>query len=97
MLHLIVLALQSLENKAESQQDRHDDDKGKPRKDKDRQEGVDRADIVTAIAGWATVTDIHVGFQRLDGRNLLGFNDGVSNPRPGSGDKFDSVVWTREG
>lgn len=53
-------------------------------------------DIVTAIRGWATVVDFHLGFQRLDGRNLLGFNDGVSNPNPGSGDKFDLVVWTTE-
>lgn len=53
-------------------------------------------DIVSAIDGWATITDIHAGFQRLDGRNLMGFNDGISNPRPGTVDKFDSVVWTTE-
>jgi Dyp-type peroxidase family len=56
----------------------------------------DPKDIVTAISEWATVTDMHVGFQRMDGRNLMGFNDGISNPRPGSGAKFDSVVWTTE-
>jgi deferrochelatase/peroxidase EfeB len=27
----------------------------------------------------------HAGFQRLDGRNLMGFNDGVSDPAPGNG------------
>ena len=32
----------------------------------------------------------------MDGRNLMGFNDGVSNPNPGSGDKFDNVVWTTD-
>jgi Dyp-type peroxidase family len=53
-------------------------------------------DIVRAIGGWATVTDLHAGFQRIDGRNLMGFNDGISNPSPGSGDKFDNVVWTTE-
>ena len=54
-------------------------------------------DILTAIRGWATVNDIHIGFQRIDGRNLMGFYDGLSNPRPGSGDLFDRVVWTTEG
>jgi len=29
-------------------------------------------DIVTAIRDWAIVTDIHSGFQRIDGRNLMG-------------------------
>ncbi len=61
-----------------------------------KKEGEEASDIVTAIAGWATVTDIHTGYQRIDGRNLMGFNDGVSNPRQGSGPKFDSVVWTTE-
>jgi Dyp-type peroxidase family len=54
-------------------------------------------DIVSAIAGWATITDVHAGFQRIDGRNLMGFNDGVSNPRPGKDDKgklFDEKVFT---
>ncbi len=51
-------------------------------------------DIISAIEGWATVVDVHGGFQRLDGRNLMGFNDGVSNPKPRSGAPFDDVVWT---
>jgi Dyp-type peroxidase family len=50
------------------------------------------ADVVTAVRGWATITDTHDGFQRTDGRNLQGFNDGVSNPRAGSA-QFDQVVW----
>jgi Dyp-type peroxidase family len=50
-------------------------------------------DITSALEGWATVEDVHAGFQRLDGRNLLGFNDGVSNPSPGTGAYFDNVVW----
>jgi Dyp-type peroxidase family len=54
-------------------------------------------DIVSAIDEWATITDIHAGFQRIDGRNLMGFNDGVSNPRPGKDEKgklFDEQVFT---
>jgi Dyp-type peroxidase family len=51
-------------------------------------------DIISAIEGWATIVDVHAGFQRLDGRNLMGFNDGVSNPRPHSGAPFNDVVWT---
>jgi Dyp-type peroxidase family len=51
-------------------------------------------DITSALDGWATIEDVHAGFQRLDGRNLMGFNDGVSNPTPGSGLSFDNVVWT---
>ena len=51
-------------------------------------------DITSALEGWATVVDVNAGFQRLDGRNLMGFNDGVSNPIPGSGAPFDDVVWT---
>jgi Dyp-type peroxidase family len=47
-------------------------------------------DILTALSGWANVTDIHTGFQRLDGRNLLGFNDGISNPDRLS----NTVIWT---
>jgi len=83
------------ENKLESQKEKFDDDR-KQIKNKDKQDGEDAPDIVTAIEGWATVTDIHIGFQRIDGRNLMGFNDGVSNPTQGSGDKFDGVVWTTE-
>jgi Dyp-type peroxidase family len=59
--------------------------------------GEEPSDIVSAIESWATITDVHAGFQRIDGRNLMGFNDGVSNPRPGSGQSFDEVVWTTEG
>lgn len=50
-------------------------------------------DIVSATAGWATIADVHLGFQRTDGRNLQGFNDGVSNPRALS-PMFDQVVWS---
>lgn len=50
-------------------------------------------DITRALEGWATVADVHTGFQRLDGRNLMGFNDGVSNPKPGTA-LFEDVVWT---
>jgi Dyp-type peroxidase family len=64
-------------------------------------EGADPApeetppDIVSAVADWATITDVHAGFQRTDGRNLQGFNDGVSNPRAGS-PQFDAVVWSTD-
>ena len=34
-------------------------------------------DISAAVSEWAIVTDIHSGFQRLDGRNLMGFVDGI--------------------
>jgi Dyp-type peroxidase family len=84
------------ENKLESQEEKGDDDKNKLNKYKGKQEEEVTPDIVTAISGWATVSDIHAGFQRIDGRNLMGFNDGVSNPNPGSGNKFDSVVWSTE-
>src|SRR4051812_9952955 len=47
-------------------------------------------DILTAISGWTKITDIHTGFQRIDGKNLLGFNDGISNPDRLS----NTVVWT---
>jgi Dyp-type peroxidase family len=47
-------------------------------------------DILTAIKGWAKITDINPGFQRIDGKNLLGFNDGISNPDRLSND----VIWT---
>jgi Dyp-type peroxidase family len=59
-----------------------------------RRENLETPDIVTAITGWATITDINVGFQRVDGRNLQGFNDGVSNPRRLS-PLFDEIVWTK--
>jgi Dyp-type peroxidase family len=51
-------------------------------------------DITSALEGWAIIVGVSAGFQRLDGRNLMGFNDGVSNPIPGSGASFDDVVWT---
>jgi Dyp-type peroxidase family len=51
-------------------------------------------DITSALEGWAIIVDVNDGFQRLDGRNLMGFNDGVSNLVPGSGAAFDDVVWT---
>jgi Dyp-type peroxidase family len=47
-------------------------------------------DIYTAIKNWANITDFHSGFQRIDGKNLLGFNDGISNPFRLSND----VIWT---
>lgn len=53
-------------------------------------------DIRSALEGWATIVVVKSGFQRLDGRNLMGFNDGISNPIPGSGSIFDDVVCTTE-
>ena len=50
----------------------------------------DMSDIYSIIRSWAKITDIHAGFQRLDGKNLLGFNDGISNPSRLS----NNVVWT---
>jgi Dyp-type peroxidase family len=50
-------------------------------------------DILTAINGWASIADIHYGFQRLDGRNLMGFHDGISNPDRLS---LEDIVWIRE-
>jgi Dyp-type peroxidase family len=73
-----------------------DYNESKKNKNDEEQKKDPAEDIVTAIHDWATVTDMHVGFQRMDGRNLMGFNDGISNPRPGAGDKFNSVVWTTE-
>ncbi|MGI0044130.1 MAG: Dyp-type peroxidase, partial [Nitrososphaeraceae archaeon] len=49
-------------------------------------------DIVTAIGDWAYITDVHSGFQRIDGRNLMGFDDGISNP-----DRLqNNIVWTAD-
>ena len=49
-------------------------------------------DVVTAINEWGIVIDIHAGFQRIDGRNLMGFNDGISNP-----DRLvNDVIWITE-
>jgi Dyp-type peroxidase family len=50
----------------------------------------DFPDIYAAIKSWARVADFHAGFQRIDGKNLLGFNDGVSNPFRLS----NNVIWT---
>jgi Dyp-type peroxidase family len=47
-------------------------------------------DIHNAIMPWARITDLHVGFQRIDGKNLMGFNDGISNPFRLS----NNVIWT---
>ena len=47
-------------------------------------------DISAAVSEWAIVTDIHSGFQRLDGRNLMGFVDGISQPERLEND----VIWT---
>ena len=47
-------------------------------------------DISTAVSEWAIVTDVHSGFQRLDGRNLMGFMDGISQPERLKND----VIWT---
>jgi Dyp-type peroxidase family len=58
-----------------------------PRADQVTNEDVD---IYSTISNWADVTDIHSGFQRMDGRNLMGFNDGISNPKRLSND----TVWT---
>ena len=38
-------------------------------------------DIFGAINGWANITDVHAGFHRTDGRNLMGFYDGNFKPR----------------
>lgn len=50
-------------------------------------------EIFSTVNEWATVTDIHAGFQRFDGRNLMGFKDGTSNPKRLSND----VVWLTPG
>lgn len=56
----------------------------------DQGDDINVHDIVTAVKDWAIVTDVHSGFQRLDGRNLMGFNDGISNV-----DRLrNEVVWT---
>jgi Dyp-type peroxidase family len=58
----------------------------------DQAEGCDKwHDVVGSIRGWAKITDIHSGFQRLDGRNLMGFRDGISQP---SGQLRNKLVWT---
>jgi Dyp-type peroxidase family len=37
-------------------------------------------DIIEAIKEWAKITDVQNGFHRADGKNLMGFYDGISNP-----------------
>jgi Dyp-type peroxidase family len=37
-------------------------------------------DIIEAITDWGVIVDVHNGFHRADGRNLMGFYDGISNP-----------------
>jgi Dyp-type peroxidase family len=49
-------------------------------------------DIKSAVKEWAIVSDTHSGFQRMDGRNLMGFIDGISNPNKSKND----IVWLRE-
>lgn len=49
-------------------------------------------DIVGAVISWANITDVHSGFHRTDGRNLMGFYDGISNPNRLTND----VVWISE-
>ena len=56
-------------------------------------ENLNTPDIVSAIRGWASIVDTNFGFQRIDNRNLQGFNDGVSNPRRLT-PLFDKIVWT---
>jgi Dyp-type peroxidase family len=61
-----------------------------------QQENLETPDIVSAVSGWAVITDVSAGFQRVDNRNLQGFNDGVSNPRRLT-ELFDKIVWTIKG
>jgi Dyp-type peroxidase family len=51
---------------------------------------IEDHEIYSTLKDWARIIDVHSGFQRIDGRNLLGFNDGVSNPNRLSND----VIWT---
>ena len=45
-------------------------------------------DIMESIKGWAKITDVHTGFRRADGKNLMGFYDGISNPY-----RLDNNIW----
>jgi Dyp-type peroxidase family len=56
---------------------------------RDRNNQIEDQDIYTCVKDWARIVDINAGFQRIDGKNLLGFNDGISNPNRLSND----VVW----
>jgi len=47
--------------------------------------------IMDAINGWAKITDVHTGFHRTDGRNLMGFYDGISNPH-----RLVNNIWIPE-
>jgi len=46
-------------------------------------------DIMKAINGWAKITDVQNGFHRADGKNLMGFYDGISNPHR----LLDNNIW----
>ena len=62
------------ENRIESKEKGDgDNDQMNLERNKDKSHTDDTPDIVTAIGGWATVSDFHAGFQRIDGRNLMGF------------------------
>lgn len=61
--------------------------------DGQNRKNVDKAipnDVYSSICNWAQIIDTDIGFQRIDGTSLLGFNDGISNPPRLSND----VVWT---
>jgi len=49
-------------------------------------------DIMGAIEEWAKITDVQNGFHRADGKNLMGFYDGISNPY-----RLDNNIWITEG
>lgn len=46
------------------------------------------SDFEGALRGWADISDIHGGFHRTDGKNLMGFYDGISNP-----DRLGNDYW----
>ncbi len=52
--------------------------------------------IQSIVAGWAHIVDTHAGFVRANGRNMLGFHDGLSNPYDRS-PAFDTAVWMSKG
>lgn len=49
-------------------------------------------DIMEAIKGWGKIADVHTGFHRADGKNLMGFYDGISNPYR----LFNNNIWISE-